>query len=88
MSTPRQTPIPTSADPYASVAQADGDDRQPMALPAVGLTYRVAPFGNRFRVHACRGTVEAAVTTSMETEAEAQETADRLTKRHQELNQR
>jgi len=65
--------------------QADGDDTTPVSHPASPLTYKVAPFGNRYRVMACRGTLEVAVTTSFATEAEAQATADRLTKRHQEM---
>lgn len=58
-------------------------------LPTVPLTYEVEARGNRYYVMACRGEVRAhAWPHGYETEAEAQQTADRLTKRSQELNQR
>jgi len=71
--------------PHKSPAQGP---RPASGSPAVPVTYEVDPWGNRFRVLACRGTLKVPVTSSVETEAEAQAAVERLTERQQELNQR
>jgi len=68
--------------------QGDGNGTTPLRLPAHPLTYEVEQFGNRFRVMAVRGRVRAIAAHSVATETEARATADRLTKRHEELNTR
>jgi len=75
-----------------SSPQSPAQDPRPASGPArptaALVTYEVAPFGNRFRVLACRGTLKVPVTSSVATEAEAQAAVERLTERQQELNQR